>query len=111
MNNGINIYVGNVARTVTEEQLKQLFAQYGQVSAVKLIKDKFTGEGRGFAFVDMVSDQEGKNAIAQCDGVELEGQRLRINEARPREERTGGDFRSDRGPRRPSFGNDRGPRY
>ena len=112
MNNGINIYVGNVARTVTEEQLKQLFSQYGEVSAVKMVKDRFTGEGRGFAFVDMVSAQEGKEAIAKCDGTELGGQRLRINEARPREERTGGDFRGgDRGPRRPSFGGDRGPRY
>ena len=110
MNNGINNYVGNVGRTVTEEQLRQLFGQFGQVSAVKLIKDKFTGETRGFAFVDMVSAEEGKDAIAKIDGTELEGQRLRVNEARPREERS--DFRNaDRGPRRPSFGGNRGPRY
>src|ERR1700722_11258225 len=102
MNNGINIYVGNIARNVTEDQLKQLFSQYGEVSAVKLVKDKFTGEVRGFAFVDMTSAQEGKEAITQCDGMELEGQRLRVNEARPREER--GDSRGgDRGPRRSSF--------
>ena len=110
----MNIYVGNIARNVSEDQLKYLFSQFGQVNSVKLIKDKFTGEVRGFAFVEMGSMEEGKAAIAGLDGKDLEGQRLRVNEAQPREDRGG-----DRGPRRP-YGNgggsngggfSRGPRY
>lgn len=109
----MNIYVGNIARNVSEEQLKQLFSQFGQVNSVKLIKDKFTGEVRGFAFVEMGSVEESKAAIAGLDGKELEGQRLRVNEAQPREDNRGGGG-GDRGPRRP-YGNggssSRGPRY
>lgn len=104
----MNIYVGNIARNVTEEQLKQLFAQFGQVGTIKMVKDRFTGEPRGFAFVDMNSADEGKAAIAGLNGKEVEGQRLRVNEAQPREERGGGDFRG--GPRRP-YGSSNGGGY
>jgi cold-inducible RNA-binding protein len=98
--NRINIYVGNVASTVTEDQLRSVFAQHGQVTSVKMIKDKFTGDARGFAFVEMASNEEGQNAITKVNGQELNGQRLRVNEARPREDR------NDR-PRR-SFGGGNG---
>lgn len=108
-----NIYVGNVGASVTEEQLRSLFAAYGTVLSVKVIKDKFTGEARGFAFVEMASAEEGQAAIAGTNGAELGGQRLRVNEARPREERSGGDR-----PRRPfgssggsNGGGNRFPRY
>jgi RNA recognition motif-containing protein len=83
----MNIYVGNVARTVTEEMLKNLFSQFGEVSSVKLIKDKFTGATRGFAFVEMTSAEEAQQAIEQLNGHSLEGQQLRVNEARPMEQR------------------------
>ncbi|HZW60798.1 MAG TPA: RNA-binding protein [Candidatus Babeliales bacterium] len=104
--NKFNIYVGNVASTVTEDQLRNLFAQYGHVLSVKVMKDKFTGEARGFAFVEMASSEEGQAAIAAINGNELNGQRLRVNEARPREERGAGDR-----PRRPFNNNNRFPRY
>jgi RNA recognition motif-containing protein len=95
--NKFNIYVGNVATNVTEEQLKSLFEQYGEVIAVKMIKDRFTGEARGFAFVEMASSEEGQQAIEKLNGAEVGGRRLRINEARPQE-------RNNDRPRRP-FGN------
>jgi RNA recognition motif-containing protein len=83
----MNIYVGNLARTVTEEVLKNLFAQFGEVTSVKMIKDKFTGALRGFAFVEMPSSDEAQQAIAQLNGHALDGQQLRVNEARPMEQR------------------------
>lgn len=90
----MNIYVGNVARSVTEDMLRQLFAGKGEVSSVKIIKDKFTGDTRGFAFVDMPITAEAQQAIAELNGYELERQALRVNEARAPEARgprTGGD--------------------
>jgi RNA recognition motif-containing protein len=99
----MNIYVGNISRMTTEEKIKSLFAQFGEVTSVKLIKDKFTGELKGFGFVEMPNTSEASAAIAQLNGQDVDGQRLRINEARPREE---GGF-SSRGPRPMS----RGPRF
>ena len=98
----MNIYVGNLSRLATEESLRSLFSQFGEVSSVKLIKDKFTGELKGFAFVEMHNANEASAAINGLNGKELEGQRLRVNEARPREEGP-----SSRGPRPMS----RGPRF
>jgi cold-inducible RNA-binding protein len=106
MTRGINIYVSNVSRNASEDQIKSIFSQYGQVTSVKIIKDRFTGEARGFAFVEMADINEGQNAIAKVNGVDLDGQQLRVNEARPREDRGG----ESRGPRRP-FGGNRGPRF
>ncbi len=98
----MNIYVGNLANSTTEEQLRSLFSQYGEVKSVKIIKDKFSGEARGFAFVEMGTADEGQAAINGLNGTEVGGRRLRINEARPREDR----------PRRPfSGGGNRFPRY
>ena len=98
----MNIYVGNLSRLVTEDSLRSLFSQFGNVSSVKLIKDKFTGDLKGFGFVEMNNTNEASAAIAELNGQELEGQRLRVNEARPREEGP-----SSRGPRPMS----RGPRF
>lgn len=91
----MNIYVGNLSRFVTEDSLRGLFAAFGQVSSVRIIKDKFTGEPKGFGFVDMADNEEAEKAIAQLNGTELEGQRLRVNEARPPQQRPN----NNRGPR------------
>jgi cold-inducible RNA-binding protein len=116
------IYVGNLSRTTTEATLKALFEAYGPVASVKLVKDRVTGEARGFAFVDMEDEEASKQAIAALNGKEVDGQRLRINEARPREQRPGfnrdynreprapreGGFRSSGGGNRGGGSNDRG---
>lgn len=87
-----NIYVGNLPRTATEAALKDLFSQHGTVLSVKLIKDKFTGDLRGFAFVEMPNDDEAQAAMDALNGQSFENNTLRINEARPQEQRprTGG---------------------
>lgn len=94
----MNIYVGNISRDLSEEELREAFAAFGQVSAVNIIKDKFTGEYRGFAFVEMPTKDEAEAAIAGLNGKDLKGRALNVNEARPRTEaRRGG---GGRGPRR-----------
>ncbi len=98
----MNIYVGNLSYKASEEELRQAFAAYGQVSSVAIIKDAATGQSRGFAFVEMPNAAEGAAAIAGLNGKELKGRPLKINEARPREERPrgggGGGPRSSGGP-------------
>lgn len=86
----MNIYVGNLSREVTGEDLQQLFEQFGQVTSVAVIKDKFTGESRGFGFIEMPSKQEAMSAITGLNGKELKGRPLTVNEARPKTEGRGG---------------------
>jgi RNA recognition motif-containing protein len=86
----MNIYVGNLDRGVTEDDIKQAFAAFGQVSTATIIKDKFSGESRGFAFVEMPTKAEGETAIADLNGKELKGRTITVNEARPREDRRPG---------------------
>lgn len=86
----MKLYVGNLAHGVSEQELNDLFLAYGQVSSVRIIKDKFSGESRGFAFVEMEDSETGKAAIAGLNGSQLKGQSIRVNEARPQEPRTGG---------------------
>jgi len=81
----MNIYVGNLSREVTEEDLRQAFEAFGQVTSTKIITDKFSGASRGFGFVEMPSKTEGQAAIAGLNGKELKGQSLNVNEARPRQ--------------------------
>ena len=95
----MNIYVGNLSRSASEEQLRELFEQYGQVTSVKIIKDKFTGDPRGFAFVEMASSDEANQSIAELDGKDFEGQSIRVNEARPREARPRGGSQGGGGSR------------
>lgn len=98
----MNIYVGNLPRELTENDLRKAFEAYGKVDAVAIIKDKFTGSSRGFGFVEMPDNEEAKAAIAGINGRELGGRKLTVNEARPRTEtQTRGRFRSERrgGPR------------
>lgn len=90
----MNIYVGNLAREATEEDVKAAFAAFGQVASVAIIKDKFSGESRGFGFVEMPSREEAQAAIAGLNGKPIKERPVIVNEARPREER-----RSERGPR------------
>ena len=100
----MNIFVGNLSRDVSEEDLQVAFAAFGKVDTVSVIKDKFTGEGRGFGFVEMANKAEAQAAIAGLNGKQLKGQALNVNEARPRtESRTGGGG----GPRRGGGGGGR----
>lgn len=83
----MNIYVGNLTREITDDDLKEAFKEYGQVQSATVIKDKFTGESRGFGFVEMPGAAEAKAAIEGLNGQELKGKTLTVNEARPREDR------------------------
>jgi RNA recognition motif-containing protein len=89
----MNIYVGNLTPSVTEDALRSLFSAFGAVASVRIIKDKFTGAARGFAFVEMEDNDEATRAMEQLDGAELEGQRIRVNEARPPQARPMGGGR------------------
>ena len=97
----MNIYIGNISRDLSEDELREAFAAYGQVSSVNIIKDKFTGEYRGFAFVEMPVKEEAEAAISGLNGRELKGRALNVNEARPRtDDRRGGSGGGRGGPRR-----------
>jgi RNA recognition motif-containing protein len=83
----MNIYVGNLPYSATEDDLQDLFAAFGQVSSVSLIKDKVTGQARGFGFVEMPESAEAQKAIDDLNGKDFKGRSLVVNQARPREER------------------------
>jgi len=82
----MNIYVGNLSREVTEEDLRQVFEAFGKVESINIIKDRFSGEPRGFGFVEMPAKAEAQSAISGMNGKELKGRTLTVNEARPRSE-------------------------
>jgi len=82
----MNIYVGNLSREVTEDDLRKAFEAFGQVTSVAIIKDRFSGESRGFGFVEMPTKAEGESAITGLNGTELKGRTLNVNVARPRTE-------------------------
>ncbi len=86
----MNIYVGNLSRQTTEEDLRKAFEAFGQVESANVIQDKFTGESRGFGFVEMPAKQEAQKAIEEMNGTDLGGRAVNVNEARPRTERRGG---------------------
>ena len=101
----MNIYVGNLSYDVTEADLRAAFEAFGAVASVNLIKDQYSGQPRGFGFVEMPSDAEARAAIAGLNGKDLMGRTLNVNEARPREggsrsERRPGGFRGGGGGRR-----------
>ena len=97
----MNIYVGNLSLEVTEDDLREAFETYGQISSVKVIKDKFTGEPRGFGFIEMPDQQEAKVAMKGLNGSELKGKAITVNEARSRADKRrrggGGGRRSSGG--------------
>ena len=104
----MNIYVGNLSFTETEESLEAAFAQYGKVSSARIVTDRYSGRSRGFGFVEIPDKDEAEKAIAGLNGTEVGGRVLTVNESRPREDRGGGGggSRDDRG----GFGRG-GPRY
>jgi RNA recognition motif-containing protein len=83
----MNIYVGNISYGMNEDSLKAVFEQYGEVLSARIISDRETGRSKGFGFVDMADDSAAKEAIEALNEKEVEGRSLRVNEARPREER------------------------
>jgi RNA recognition motif-containing protein len=93
----MNIYVGNLPREATEDDLRLAFEAFGQVSTATVIKDKFSGESRGFGFVEMPSKNEAETAISEMDGKDLKGRSIKVNEARPRADRGGGGGGDRRG--------------
>ena len=90
------LYVGNLSYTTTETDLQTLFAQAGAVKSVALIKDRDSGRSKGFAFVEMETQQDMQNAISMFNGKDLQGRDLSVTIARPREERSGGGFGGNR---------------
>ena len=87
---GSKLYVGGLPYSATESQLNDLFAQHGTVASARIITDKFTGQSRGFGFVEMSSQEEAQAAISAVNGTQIEGRTLTVNEAKPQEPRSGG---------------------
>jgi RNA recognition motif-containing protein len=85
----MKLYVGNLSFQTSSEDLQELFAQAGTVESASVVEDRETGRSRGFGFVEMASDEEGKAAIERFNGQEVNGRSLNVNEARPREDRGG----------------------
>ena len=83
----MNIYIGNLAYTVTEDDLREAFSEFGQVESASIINDKFSGRSKGFGFVDMPNDSEAREAIESLNDKDLNGRTIKVNEAKPREER------------------------
>ena len=103
----MSIYVGNLSFKVTQEDLMSVFAEYGTVKRVQLPTDRESGRPRGFGFVEMETEAEEDKAIAELDGAEWMGRVMKVNKAKPREER-GGDRGGDRGGRAGGGGNWKG---
>ena len=100
----MDIYVGNLSPDITEDDLREAFGSFGQINSVKLIKDKFSGESRGFAFVEMPGRQEAKSAMDGMNTKELKGKTIIVNEARDRTDKRHGGSGSNSGGRRRSGG-------
>ena len=98
-----NLYIGNLSSKVTEADLKSNFSEAGNVVSVRIIKDKFSGQSRGFGFVEMESPEGAKEAITKFNGGQLDGQTIVVNEARPKKDRGtgggGGRFKGRQGSR------------
>jgi RNA recognition motif-containing protein len=103
----MNIYVGNLSYETTEEELRSAFEQFGAVESVSIIKDKFSGQSKGFGFVEMPAKTEGQSAIEGLNGKERNGRTLKVNEARPPSGKRGGGGKRDFG----GGGGGRGRRY
>lgn len=99
----MNIYVSNLSFNVQDEDLREFFAEYGEVSSAKVITDKFTNRSRGFGFVEMPDQEAAQKAINELDGGLVEGRAIKVMEAKPREERSNSNSNSNR----PSFSRNR----
>ena len=84
----MNIYVSNLSFNVQDEDLREFFTEYGEVTSAKVITDKFTGKSRGFGFVEMSDDEAAKKAIAELDQATVENRQIRVMEAKPKEEKS-----------------------
>ena len=93
----MNIYVGNLANQATEDDLRQAFEEFGQVESTNIIKDKFSGESRGFGFVEMPSKDEAQKAIEEMNGKDIKGRAVNVNEAKPKTDRSRGGGGGGRG--------------
>ena len=94
----MNIYVSNLGFNVQDEDLKEFFTPYGEVTSAKIINDRETGKSRGFGFVEMSDDEAAKKAIAELDGATVEGRAIKVMEAKPKEDKPrGGGFRGGGG--------------
>ncbi len=101
----MNLYVGNLLFDVTENDLKELFEPFGQVTEIRLIMDKYTGKSKGFGFIEMPSKDEAQKAIAALNGKDMKGRAISVNEAKPKTDRGGrGGFSGGGGRGRGSFG-------
>ena len=109
----MNIYVSNLSFNVQDEDLKEFFAEYGEVTSAKVITDKFTGRSRGFGFVEMSDDAAAQKAIQELDGATVEGRAIKVSEAKPREAHpsTGGGGGRSGGGRNFGGGNGGGNRW
>jgi RNA recognition motif-containing protein len=87
------IYVGGLSYSASEQDLQELFSRAGEVSSIAIITDRYSGQSKGFAFVEMASDVEAQTAINSLNGTMLDGRSLTVNEAKPREERSGNGSR------------------
>ncbi|MCL7488867.1 MAG: RNA-binding protein [Desulfobulbaceae bacterium] len=83
----MNIYVGNLPYSVTDDDLRAAFAEFGEVASAKIIMDRYSGRSKGFGFVEMNNDSEAEEAIKSLDNSEMQGRNLRVNQAKPREDR------------------------
>lgn len=103
----MNIFVGNLAKEVTEQDLQTLFAECGNVRSVKIIKDLFSGESKGFGFIEMPGNAEAQKAITELNTRDVKGKKIVVNEARPRDDdrRRGGGHRGGGGRKGSSGGN------
>ena len=86
----MNIYVGNLSYNVKDEDLRGIFGEFGEVSSARVMTDRFSGQHRGFGFVEMTSKSDAINAIQELNGREIDGRAIRVNEAKPQENRSGG---------------------
>ena len=89
----MNIYVGNLSYQTTEDELRDLFAEFGDVVSAKLIVDKFTGQSKGFGFVEMSNNSEAQKAMDELNGRDVNGRNVTVNQARPRQDRSRGGGR------------------
>jgi RNA recognition motif-containing protein len=96
---GSKIYVGGLPYSATEQQLSDLFTAHGSVESARVITDKFTGQSRGFGFVEMSTVEEAQKAISALNGTQMDGRPLTVNEAKPQEPRSGGASRGYSGKR------------
>lgn len=105
----MNIYISSLSFNVNDEDLRDVFSDYGEVTSAKVITDKFSGRSKGFGFVEMPNDDDAKNAIKELNGAQYDGRTINVNEARPREERprTNNNNRSGGGGSRGGYGNPR----